>query len=403
MPRFESDDTIMQRAMELACRGLGHVEPNPPVGAVIVTPEGELIAEGWHRRFGGPHAEVEAIRAAGERTRGAVLFVTLEPCNHTGKTPPCTDAVIAAGFQRVVIGCHDPAKHASSDGAGRLRAAGMEVVTGVCESECRRLIAPFERLHNERRPWVQAKWAMTLDGRMASRTGHSQWISSAASRAIVHELRGRMDAIVTGAGTVRADDPLLTARPAGPRIAVRVVCDSSGMSLSRESKLVQSIAVAPVLVCVTDRCPAKREEQLRSWGCEVFRSTPTERDTTAMNGTNEGAGGGDDPRLDLSAVLRELGRRQCTHVLLEAGPSLLGAFFDGGLIDEVHVFIAPKLLGGEFAASPLGGLGLARVPDCPTLTRFRCRPVGDDVLIEADVAGSAAPPDFVPPASVRQP
>ncbi|MEZ6060163.1 MAG: bifunctional diaminohydroxyphosphoribosylaminopyrimidine deaminase/5-amino-6-(5-phosphoribosylamino)uracil reductase RibD [Planctomycetaceae bacterium] len=303
-----------------------------------------------------------------DRTHGAQLFVTLEPCCHHGKTPPCTDAVIAAGFRRVVIGCQDPARHAAGRGIDRLRVAGIEVEIGVCEDEVRRLIAPFEMLMCSGRPWVHAKWAMTLDGRIATATGHSQWISNDESRAEVHRLRGRMDAIVTGAGTVRRDDPALTARPAGPRTALRVVLDSRGTSVSADSRLVKTIADAAVLVVVTSLAESQQVQRLKELGCEVFTAPP------------DAVG-----RPDVSAVLTELAKRHFTNVMIEAGPEVLGSFFDAQLIDEVHVFVAPKLIGGSSARPPIGGSGLLRIPEWPNIRAVTSQLFGGDHYIRGDV------------------
>lgn len=361
----------MQLALQQARAGEGNVEPNPMVGAVIASADGEVISTGYHQQFGGPHAEINAIRAAGSATQGNDLYVTLEPCSHFGKTPPCANAVIAAGFQRVFIGCEDPAPHVSGQGIQRLREAGIQVTVGVCEAESRRLIAPFEMLMGHRRPWVHAKWAMTLDGRIASRTGHSRWISSEASRALVHQIRGRMDAIMTGAGTVRSDDPLLTARPAGARTPLRVVIDADGSSLHAASNLVTSLSAGPVLICVADDIETAGFQRLESLGVEPCRCP--------MNGSG---------RIDLSAVVAELGRRGCTNVLTEAGPQILGSLFDSSLIDEVHIFIAPRLVGGTLARAAIGGQGLESISEIPNLVRIRHTSIGDDLLVEADVARS---------------
>jgi diaminohydroxyphosphoribosylaminopyrimidine deaminase/5-amino-6-(5-phosphoribosylamino)uracil reductase len=363
--QFRSDIDVMQYALRMAKAGEGYVEPNPMVGAVIVDSQRSLIAQGFHERFGAVHAEINAIRNAGERTRGADLFVTLEPCCHHGKTPPCSEAVIAAGFRRVVLGCSDPAPHVAGGGIQQLREAGVEVTVGICAAESRRLIAPFAKLMTRRVPWVHSKWAMTLDGRIATTSGHSKWISCERSRAWVHELRGRMDAILTGAGTVIADDPLLTARGAGPRKALRVVLDSSGQSLKPTSKLVATAAEVPVLVCVSQRCSAETEAELLRFGVDVLRTSGPES-------------------VDLSEVLQELGRRQFTNVLLEAGSALNGAFFDQRLLDEVHVFISPKLVGGQQSLSPIGGSGLDHVP-AESLHNVRVSSMGGDVLMEADL------------------
>ena len=361
----------MQLALQHARRGEGSVEPNPMVGAVVASADGEVISTGYHQQFGGPHAEINAIHAAGSATLENDLYVTLEPCSHFGKTPPCADAVIAAGFRRVFIGCQDPAPHVSGQGIQRLREAGMQVTVGVCESEARRLIAPFEMLMLQRRPWVHAKWAMTLDGRIASRTGHSKWISSEASRTLVHQLRGRMDAIITGAGTVRSDDPLLTARPAGSRTPLRVIIDAAGKSLHAETRLVKSLSDGPILICVADDIGTKEFRRLESLGVEAYRCPVSE-----------------PGRIALTAVMAELGRRDCTNVLTEAGAGILGSLFDSSLIDEVHIFIAPRLVGGTSAVAAVGGQGLASIPEIPNVVRIQHTSIGDDLLIEADVARS---------------
>src|SRR5436305_1406899 len=210
-----SDHTWMRRALELAERGRGFVEPNPLVGAVVVR-DGSVVGEGWHRRYGEAHAEVNALAQAGEAARGATLYVTLEPCCHVGKTPPCTDAVLAAGISRVVAAMADPFPKVAGGGIARLRAAGVAVAVGLGESEARRLNAPYLKLLATGRPYVHAKWAMTLDGKIATRTGDSRWISNEASRRVVHAMRGRMDAILVGIGTALVDDPSLTAPPPRP-------------------------------------------------------------------------------------------------------------------------------------------------------------------------------------------
>lgn len=372
---LNTDQEVMQHAICIARKGFGHVEPNPMVGAVIISETGEWIAGGYHQEFGKAHAEINAIAAAGERTRGSQLFVTLEPCSHFGKTPPCADAVIAARFRRVVVGCQDPAPHVAGRGIQKLRDAGIDVVVGVCEADAKRLVAPFEMLLHQRRPWVHAKWAMTLDGRVATHTGHSQWISCDQSRAWVHDLRGRVDAIITGAGTVRSDDCRLTARPPGPRKALRLVMDSTGDSIAEDRQLVKTLKQAPVLVCVSRRCSETSLQRLQQLGVQVFQTTSTDH-------------------VDVAEVLLELGRRQCNHVLLEAGPRLLGAFFDAEKVDQVHVFVAPKLIGGARAVSPVGGEGLARIPDESNLTHLQTVAIGEDLLIEADVSRKAPPGDL---------
>ncbi|HUG90156.1 MAG TPA: bifunctional diaminohydroxyphosphoribosylaminopyrimidine deaminase/5-amino-6-(5-phosphoribosylamino)uracil reductase RibD [Planctomycetaceae bacterium] len=345
---FADDASAMRRALALAARGIGHVEPNPPVGAVILDDQRRLAGEGWHQRFGGPHAELEALTEAGDAARGATLFVTLEPCCHVGKTPPCTRAVIDAGVRRVVFAASDPAPHNAGRGAAELRAAGIEVEQGLLADASRKLIAPFLKGVATGLPWVHAKWAMTLDGRIASRSGHSRWISNERSRQIVHQLRGRMDAILVGAGTVRTDDPLLTARPPGPRTPVRIILDTSA-SLPLDSQLVRTLEQAPVLVACSESAPAENVRRLEAAGVEVL-ALASEPSTLSPQPST------------LVPLLAEFGRRRMTNVLVEGGARVLGAFFDAGLIDEVHVFIAPRIAGGAAAPPPLGGRGLAEIP-----------------------------------------
>lgn len=366
--QFATREAAMRHALQLAKRGLGAVEPNPPVGAVVVDDSGLLIAEGWHQKFGGPHAEVFALAAAGERARGATLYCTLEPCSHQGKTPPCAPAVIAAGIQKVVIGAGDPAPHVNGRGIAQLREAGIEVEVGVCEDEARRLIAPFCRLMLEHRPWVHAKWAMSLDGRIATRTGDSKWISSEASRARAHELRGHCDAILVGVGTVLADDPLLTARPAGPRIATRIVLDSLART-PVTSQLVRTAVQIPVIIATSSAAPAERVSALREQGVEVL---PLSGDT-------------DSARPSLRSLLAELGRRKMTHVLLEGGAGLLGSAFDQHLVNECHVFVAPRVIGGENALSPVGGSGIEKMRDVLNLAHIEWQQLGSDLYHRSSV------------------
>ncbi len=373
--RFASRDEVMRRAIELARRGIGLVEPNPPVGAVVVDDQLRLVGEGCHERFGGPHAEVQALAQSGPAARGKTLFVTLEPCCHFGKTPPCVDAIIAAGIRRVVVGMQDPFPQVAGQGIARLREANIDVEVGFLEREARRLAAPFCKLVETGLPYVHAKWAMSLDGRIASRSGQSKWISNEASRAVAHRLRGRMDAIAIGIGTALADDPLLTARPAGPRLATRVVFDSSAR-LPLDSQLVRTAGTAPLLVVVGPRASAENVSCLRGEGAEVLESP-----------------GCDDPdaadRIDVREVLTELGRRRMTNVLVEGGSQLLGAFFDAQLLDEVHVFIAPRLLGGKDARSPLAGSGRLAPPELPDLETPEIEVLDGDVYVHGPVRSSS--------------
>ena len=385
MDEHDLDLWHMRRALELAERGRGSVEPNPMVGCVIAA-GAEIIGEGWHRRFGGAHAEVEALALAGHRARGAAMHVTLEPCCHQGKTPPCTRAIVEAGIRRVTIAMRDPFPKVDGGGIAELEAAGTEVQVGLMEDESRRLNAPYLKLIGTGRPWMIVKWAMTLDGKLATRSGSSRWISCEASREIVHSLRGRVDAILVGAGTARHDDPLLTARSASPsaeaplRVATRVVLDNRA-TLSSASQLVRTAREAPVLVAVSADASSADRQRLEAAGCEVLISSQ------------------ETPQERLLKLLDELGQRQMTNVLVEGGSQLLGSLLDAGQIDEVHVFVAPKLVGGPAAItpSPIAGKGIEQMADAlaldsPSGSRSartfislgECRAAKSDVTLPAD-------------------
>lgn len=370
--RFESPLAVMRHAANLAERGLGRVEPNPAVGAVLVDSGLNLLGAGYHERFGGPHAEVNALADFEERTpdaafreqllADATMYVTLEPCCHQGKTPPCSQALIDAGVQQVVTGLRDPSPHVDGGGITQLEHSGIRVTTGLGEEFIRQLNAPFLKLITEGLPWVHAKWAMTLDGKIATRTGASKWISSDPSRQRVHMLRGRMDAIIVGAGTARADDPLLTVRVPGPRTPSRIVVDSNA-SLPLDSQLVRTVDEAPVIVAANSSAPTETLARLRSLGVEVLQCDS------------------ESPRVEIRDVLLELARRNMTNVLIEGGGELLGSAFDQQLIDELHVFVAPKLAGGSDATSPIAGQGLELIPESAQLHARSVEQVGDDVYI----------------------
>jgi diaminohydroxyphosphoribosylaminopyrimidine deaminase/5-amino-6-(5-phosphoribosylamino)uracil reductase len=361
--QFATDEDIMRHALALAERGLGRVEPNPPVGAVIVDSARRLLGEGWHRQFGDPHAEVFALLDAGDAARGATLFCTLEPCCHFGKTPPCTQAIIAAGIRRVVAAVTDSTPQVAGGGIRELEAAGIQVEVGLLADEARQLLAPFFKLTTTGRPWVHAKWAMTCDGKIASRTGQSKWISSEASRAIVHELRGRMDAIIVGSGTVFMDDPMLTARPPGTRTATRIVLDSDAR-LPLDSQLVITVELAPVLCVASTSAPQDRIQALKDRGVELFQVELVSGYSGMWN-----------------QLLDELGRRRMTHVLIEGGGAVLGSAFDSALIDEWHVFVAPKILGGVGSVTPVAEVGREEISAIPDLVDFTWRIVGDDIYL----------------------
>jgi diaminohydroxyphosphoribosylaminopyrimidine deaminase/5-amino-6-(5-phosphoribosylamino)uracil reductase len=364
---FELDAFFMARALELAAKGQGFVEPNPMVGCVIVR-DGAVVGEGWHRKFGGPHAEIEALRIAGVSARGATVYLTLEPCCHYGKTPPCTEALISAGISRVVCAQMDPYEAVSGHGIEALTKAGIEVEIGLMEAEARKLNAPYLKLVTSGRPWIIAKWAMTLDGKIATRSGDSRWISGEQSRAIVHQLRGRVDGIMVGHGTAKQDDPMLTARPPGARVATRIVVDSKA-SLSLESQLAKTAREVPVLISAGANASPENVARLEAAGCEIVIC----RERQASN------------RVAIGAVLDELGRRRITNVLVEGGGELLGSLFDAGAIDEVHVFIAPILIGGGNARMAVAGTGLEGIGSALRVPKFEISHVGDDLYLRGRV------------------
>ncbi|MHB1559479.1 MAG: bifunctional diaminohydroxyphosphoribosylaminopyrimidine deaminase/5-amino-6-(5-phosphoribosylamino)uracil reductase RibD [Isosphaeraceae bacterium] len=360
MSQVDDDARWMSLALAEAAKGRGAVEPNPMVGAVLVH-DGGAFALGHHERFGGPHAEVVALRRAGESARGATLYVTLEPCCHHGKTPPCTDAIVAAGVARVVAAVGDPFPAVNGGGLAALAAAGIPAEAGCLADESRELNAPYWKRLATGRPYVIAKWAMTLDGKTAVASGDSRWISSDASRRRVHRLRGCMDAILVGIGTATADDPQLTVRPPGPRRPLRVVLDAAAR-LSDDRYLVRTARDAPVLVAVTDRAAAADRDRLRSAGCEVL----------AYPG---------DGSVPVGALLDELGRRGMTNVLVEGGGLVLGSFLDAGEVDAAEVFVAPILEGGDHPRTAIRGRGRVRMIDAIRLRDIQVERIGDDTLV----------------------
>lgn len=376
----DEDSRWMQEALALAAAGQGFVEPNPLVGCVLVA-NGQKIGEGYHQRFGHWHAERNALEHA--QTLGhtnllsaATAYVTLEPCCHHGKTPPCTEALLASGVRRVVVAMQDPFAQVAGQGIEQLREAGIEVTTGVELQAAQRLNAPYLKRLRTGRPWVIGKWAMSLDGKIATRTGDSQWISGPESRTAVHELRGRVDAILVGRETVRADNPLLTARGiATPRrTALRIVADSAAR-IDPNCALVKSARETPVLIWAgpsdasiatedaADDMPA-RIAALEDAGCRVMQSAERER------------------ARQLDALLRYLvDEYQTTNLLVEGGGQVLGSLLDAQQLDQCEVFIAPKLIGGQTARSPIAGLGLERLVNGPRTTHVQVAASGDDVHV----------------------
>ena len=360
----------MEEALHLARRGMGATSPNPMVGAVVVS-AGEIVGRGFHPRAGEPHAEIVALREARERARGSTLYVTLEPCVHWGRTPPCADAIIGAGVRRVVAAMPDPDGRVSGRGLRRLAEAGIETSVGVAEREARKLNEAYIKHRTVGLPLVTAKWAMTLDGRIATRTGESRWISGEASRALVHEVRAASDAVLVGIGTVLRDDPALTARTPDGRNPRRVILDSR-LRLPLDARVLAQNG-APVTVATTGRAAPHVRAALEARGVEVLVA--------------DGQAG----RVDLGTLLRELGRRGVLSLLVEGGETVHGAFLDAGLIDKVMVFIGPRIVGGP-APSPVGGAGVDALAQAWQIHQATVRQVDQDVLIEGYLGGPACSP-----------
>jgi diaminohydroxyphosphoribosylaminopyrimidine deaminase/5-amino-6-(5-phosphoribosylamino)uracil reductase len=353
----------MRRALQLAALAEGCTSPNPLVGAVVLDAQGRLAGEGFHARAGQAHAEVAALAQAGERARGGTLVVTLEPCCHQGRTPPCSEAVIAAGLARVVVAMQDPHPRVAGGGIAALRGAGIEVLVGIGEAQARHLNRAFLHGLATGRPWGVLKWAMGLDGRTALSNGASQWISGPEARAWVHRLRAGCDAVIVGGGTVRADNPLLTSRGRRDPEPLRVVLSRS-LNLPEHARLWQS-AVAPTLVAHGYEAPIRPRFCLDARGVERLLLQPC------------------TPR----ALLEELARRGCNRVLWECGPDLAAAAVREGCVQELAVVVAPKMMGGQPAATPLGELGFTAMDQVARWLGGPPEPLGEDWLWRLSAPG----------------
>ena len=365
----------MRRALELAARGRGRVSPNPLVGCVLVDPGGRVVGEGWHAAVGGPHAEVNALRAAGEAARSATAYVTLEPCNHHGRTGPCTEALIEAGVAKVVVAALDPDPRVDGHGIERLKAAGIAVETGLLAAEAAALNETYLVSKRERRPFVLYKTAMSLDGKIAVSSGRSRWITSEPARALVHRWRDEHDAVAVGVNTVLLDDPALTTRlPDGGRSPLKVVFDS----VARTPATARLFAPGPdgerakVLIFVTEEASESRVTALREAGAEVV-------EVAASRGR---------PRLE--SVMADLYAREVTSLLLEGGGTLAWDFFERRMVDRVAWFIAPKVLGGS-ASGPVAGTGVKSLHEAITLDEVRTEFVGPDLYLTARAVYPDAP------------
>lgn len=361
------DRHFMARALALTRRGLGRSSPNPAVGALVVA-EGRIVGRGWHVKKGQPHAEPLALAQAGAAARGATLYVTLEPCNHQGATPPCTQAILRAGVARVVYGADDPNPTVAGGGGAFLAGRGLAVEAGVLAEQCAFEHRFFLTHITKGRPHVILKTAATLDGKTATASGDSRWITGPASRRFVHRLRGWCDCVCVGVGTALVDDPQLTCRLPGGRDPLRVIVDSR-LRIDHRAKVFDPAAGGGCLVACGPLARPADMERLRAVGAEVLRLSPA-------------AGGG----LDLAELLDHLGRRGVIGMLLEGGATLAWGFLSQGLVDEVMYFFAPKLLGGATAAPMLGGAGVAAMAQAIELCAPRLRRFNPDVLLWASLA-----------------
>ena len=370
---MDSHEKFMEEALALAVKGSAWVSPNPMVGAVVVK-NGAVVGRGWHERFGGPHAEVHALRNAGGEARGSTLYCTLEPCNHSGKTPPCSQAVIATGITTVVLGTRDP-NPVAVGGVAALRSAGIHVVEGVLEAECRRVNAAFFKTVQTQTPLVALKWAMSLDGKIATETGDSKWITGDAARMYARRLRGRYDALLAGIGTVLADDPALNVRlesdaeTAAIRQPRRVILDSHART-PLTSRLLSVQPAGPLIVVACRSSNADTQDRianLSNKGVDVIEVEP-------------GANGS----ISIGAAIHELGQRGVLSVMVEGGAQILGACVDAKLADRAHVFIAPKIVGGGRSLTAVVGRGVESIAAALTFVdgSLNMRSIGADCLIE---------------------
>jgi diaminohydroxyphosphoribosylaminopyrimidine deaminase/5-amino-6-(5-phosphoribosylamino)uracil reductase len=368
MTTFSPQDRFyMQMALDLAVLGKGRTAPNPMVGAVVVK-DRRVVGRGWHERYGGPHAEVNALNQAGEQARGGTIYVTLEPCNHTGKTPPCTEKILSAGLRRVVVAMEDPNPGVKGGGNARLRAAGLEVCAGLEKEAARRLNAYFIKHTGTGRPFVILKWAATLDGRIATRTGDARWVSGPESRAFVHQLRHAVDAIMVGVGTVKADDPSLTTRfPEGGGVdPTRIILDTHLSIPVKARVLTQSSDAQTIVVTGPDASPEARR-QVEATGARVLVAACR------------------DGRIDLDALMTTLGAEGMTSILVEGGSRVSGSVLRSHIVDQLYLFFAPKLLGGSDGVPICRGEGPSLMRDCLNLDDIQVHRCGDDVMIEGRI------------------
>lgn len=358
------DQYFMQMALDLAIQGEGFTSPNPMVGAVVVK-DGRVVGSGYHQMVGGPHAEVNAIDAAGKLAEGATLYVTLEPCNHTGRTPPCTRKIFEAGIKRVVVAMLDPNKDVAGGGAEYLEQQGIRITTGVCREQARKLIEGFVKFVHTRRPFVIAKCAATLDGRIATRSGDSKWVTGEKSRQFVHRLRHAVDGILIGINTVRADDPSLTTRlPDGQgQDPVRIILDTH-LAISPAARLLRQESAADTILVVGQGVTPDKQTAFEKDGIRVIQSK-------LKNGL-----------IDMDVLMDRLGAMGLTSLLIEGGSRVLTSAFSAGIVDKVFFFYAPKILGGDDGIPICSGPGPDLMSQSIPVKNINIRRFGDDVMIE---------------------
>lgn len=366
----DHDINCMRTALDLAKRALGRTTPNPAVGAVIVK-DGEIVATGYHQYAGADHAEVAALRKLAFNAPGCTLYSTLEPCDHQGRTGPCTEAILKSGVSKVIVGALDPNPLVSGRGIRKLLSGGIEVAQGVLEDDCRTLNEAYNFAIVKKRPFVVMKAAVSLDGRIATNSGESRWISSEESRRKSHELRDQLDAVLVGIGTVLADDPALTTRLPGARNAVRVVLDSQ-LRISTSSVIAKTSKETRTLICTTEGGSARKKKSLEKLGAEVL----------VLKKDRAG-------RVDLETVLESLIGRELNSVLVEGGATVHGAFIDRRLVNKMVMFLAPLVIGGEHAPLAIAGKGVEKLSEALRLERMKTEQVGPDLMVTAYPADEA--------------
>lgn len=358
---MNKDEFYMKRALEIASLATGRTSPNPLVGAVIVRND-EIIAEGWHEKAGSPHAEVVALNKAQKNSKGATMYVTLEPCSHFGRTPPCVDAIINADIKKVFIAMLDPNPLVAGKGIEKLNQNGIEVEVGLCKEKAKEQNEVFLKWITEKRPFITSKYAMSLDGKIATKTGDSKWISCEESRKLVHELRDSYDGIMVGINTVIKDNPMLTCRLENGQNPIRIIVDSNAQ-IPLDSHVITD-GLAKTIVAVTENAPLENIEKLKSFANVEVLVTPSV-----------------EKRVDLNFLMEKLAQKEITSIFVEGGSTLHSALLENNLVDKLFVFIAPKIISGDQAPSPVGGMGIEKISEAWHLGDFTLRKIGDDILL----------------------